>query len=118
MLRRTCEKGWLTMPRLLIVYGTTDGQTAKIARFIADVAGRRGYITDVRDGRDIPDDFTLDGYDAVLLGASLHPNGFQTSIRDFAAHHHTALAAIPAAFFAVGLTPAFPTSEQQAAFDD
>lgn len=105
------------MPRLLIVYGTTDGQTAKIARFIADRAGQHGYTVDVRDGHDIPGDFTLDGYDAVLLGASMHPDGLQTYIRDFAARHHAALAAIPSAFFVVGLTPAFPTPEQQTAFD-
>lgn len=105
------------MPRLVIVYGTTDGQTAKIAHFIADVAARRGYLSDVWDAHDIPHDVTLDGYDAALLGASLHPDGFQTCVRDFAVRHHTALAAMPSAFFAVGLTPAFPSPEQQAAFD-
>lgn len=106
------------MPRLLIVYGTTDGQTAKIARFMGDVIGKRGWAVDVLDGRDLHDDFTLDNYDAVLLGASMHPDGLQAYIRDFAACHHRALAAVPSAFFAVGLTPAFPTPEQQAAFDE
>lgn len=107
----------ITMLRLLIVYGSTDGQTAKIARFIADVVRRHGCSADVRDGRFLADDLALGGYDAVLQGASMHPVGFQAYIRDFAAHNHIQLAAMPAAFFAVGLTPAFPTPEQLAAFD-
>lgn len=69
------------MPRLLIVYGTTDGQTAKIARFMADVAARQGRLTVVRDARDLPADVALDGYDAALLGASVHSDGFQTCVR-------------------------------------
>lgn len=35
------------MPRVLILYGTTDGQTAKIATFLGDELRRLGAGVDV-----------------------------------------------------------------------
>ena len=39
------------MSRIAIVYGTTDGQTAKIARFIADILRTEHQTVDLLDAR-------------------------------------------------------------------
>jgi menaquinone-dependent protoporphyrinogen IX oxidase len=55
------------MLRVLIPYGTTEGLTAKISEFVADVIrGHEATIVEVK-GSITP---KPDGYDAVIVGAS------------------------------------------------
>ena len=59
------------MTRIYIAYATSEGQTAKIAEYIADVARENGCEADTADigtsmGR-IPS-----GYDGVIVGSSIH----------------------------------------------
>jgi menaquinone-dependent protoporphyrinogen oxidase len=102
------------MSKLLIVYGTGEGQTAQIAGRIAEVAERHGLVVEVRDGRGLAGGFSLDGYDAVLIGASLRMARYQRYMRDFVRHHRTDLERLPSAFFSVSLWEAFPTPAARA----
>lgn len=102
------------MTKLLIVFGTTEGQTAKIAGFIAEVAERRACAVDIFDARRLSKGLSLDGYDGVLVGASMHGGRYQRSVRDFVRSHRAELERMPAAFFSVSLTEAYPHPDQRA----
>ncbi len=93
------------MARMLIVYGTSEGQAAKIAEQIAATVRRAGHDVDVRHVRDVRD-AALDGYDAVVVGGSLHMGRYQPGVRDFIARHKALLESRPSAFFSVSLAAA------------
>ncbi len=100
--------------RILVLYGTSEGQTAKIASRIADTVSARGYAADVVDARRIPADLSLDDYAAAMIGASVHVGGYQRAVREFIKRYRAALQRMPAAFFSVSLTEADPASEKRA----
>ena len=60
------------MAQLLIAYDTTEGRTRKIARYMGEVASRSGHEVQVIDIRRPPAGFSLEGFDVVLVGASIH----------------------------------------------
>jgi menaquinone-dependent protoporphyrinogen oxidase len=105
------------MTRILILYGTSEGQTAKIAERLAETMRGEGCAVDVVDSRRLSKAFSMRGYDAALIGASLHAGGFQRAVRDVVRGHLVDLQRIPAAFFSVSLTEAYPpgTHEQERA---
>ena len=102
------------MAKLLVVYGTTEGQTAKIAQHIADAAGRSGHDATVKHAPEIVDG-DLGGYDAVIIGGSLHEGRYQRAVRDFVARHRQLLNSRPSAFFSVSLAAASRDPEERAA---
>jgi menaquinone-dependent protoporphyrinogen oxidase len=90
------------MPRLLILYGTTDGHTAKIADFLAGALRSLGGFVDVVDaGAASPDPR---GYDGVIVAASLHARGYQRSVSRWVGAHHPALRERPSIFVSVCLS--------------
>lgn len=93
------------MARVLVVYGTTEGQTAKIAAHVGDTARRLGHDVIVRHAPDLVDE-ALGEYDAIIVGASLHEGRYQRAVRDFVARHAAALSSRPSAFFSVSLAAA------------
>jgi menaquinone-dependent protoporphyrinogen oxidase len=90
------------MPRLLIVYGTTDGQTAKIAQFLAQefrALGAEIELFDAAVGSPGPD-----GYDGVIVAASVHAGGFQRSVQRWVTQNREALHCAHAVFLPVSLS--------------
>jgi menaquinone-dependent protoporphyrinogen oxidase len=59
------------MTKIMIGYGTTEGQTARIADHIAVVIRSRGVEAQALDLKQSTD-VGLDGYDAVIVGGSIH----------------------------------------------
>ena len=55
------------MTKIFIPYGTTEGQTAKIAQYIADVIRDHGHEGEPVDITQSPDTLP-DGYDGVIVG--------------------------------------------------
>lgn len=89
------------MSRILVLYGTTEGQTAKIARCLGDTLRGEGVPTDVADaGADWPD---ARRYDAVIVAASIHAGGYQRAVRRWVRAHAEALNEKPTAFVSVCL---------------
>ncbi|MDS0222281.1 flavodoxin domain-containing protein [Haloarcula sp. S1AR25-5A] len=103
------------MSSILILYGTGEGQTAKIADRIATTISERGHETSTLDIRERPNSFTLDGYDAVVVGASIHVGKHQGAVRDFVTNNQTALSGMPTAFFQVSLSSANEEKREEAA---
>ncbi len=103
------------MNSFLVLYGTGEGQTAKIAERISDTISERGHETSEIDVRDRPDSFTLEEYDAVVVGASIHVGKHQEAVRDFVTDNRDTLSEMPTAFFQVSLSSANEEKREEAA---
>jgi menaquinone-dependent protoporphyrinogen oxidase len=93
----------LTPTRVLIAYGTNEGQTAKIAEYLADILRGNGCVADPVDLKRSPAPH-LENYDAVIVGASIHMGKHQRAVRDFVKQNRPALEPLPTAFFSVSLS--------------
>ena len=89
------------MPRILVVYGTTDGHTAKVAGALAEALQQSGAATDIYPATDSAP--APHAYDAVMVAASVHAGGYQRSVRRWVRTHAAALATKPTAFVSVCL---------------
>jgi menaquinone-dependent protoporphyrinogen oxidase len=92
------------MPRVLVVYGTTDGHTRRIARRMADVLVALGQEAEVVDSATTPADVAPGDFDAALVLGSVrmgkHPRALEQFVRKF----RVELDAIPNAFVSVSLS--------------
>ena len=101
------------MARILVLYGTTDGQTAKIARSIGDTLRGLGEDVDVIEaGAASP---RPEAYAAVIVAASVRTGGYQRPVRRWVRMHATVLNAQPTAFVSVclGVLQQDPTVQQE-----
>lgn len=58
------------MPKTLIVYGSTTGNTEGLAETIAEVLIIEGFEVEVRNASSVSAENLAEGFDAVLLGSS------------------------------------------------
>ena len=89
------------MARILVVYGTSEGHTAKVAGAVAETLRRTGAAADVYAADDpapAPDD-----YYAVVVAASVHAGRYQRAVRMWVKAHGAVLARKPTAFVSVCL---------------
>lgn len=89
------------MPRVLILYGTTEGQTAKIARVLADTLVAEGCAADIVDAGRGTDGVTPEPYDGVIVAASVHVGRYQRPVARWARVHAALLNDMPSAFLSV-----------------
>jgi menaquinone-dependent protoporphyrinogen oxidase len=102
------------MAKALIVYGTTEGQTAKIAQHIADAGRKVGHSVDVVHAPEILPGDSLDGYAAVLVGGSLHEGRYQRDVAKFVEQRREWLGKRRSGFFSVSLGAASRNPEEVA----
>jgi menaquinone-dependent protoporphyrinogen oxidase len=89
------------MTRILVLYGTTDGHTAKIARAIGATLQSTGAEVDVIDAAvrtPRPED-----YAAIVVAASVHAGGYRNAVRRWVRTHAHELEGKPTAFVSVCL---------------
>ena len=91
--------------KLLIVYATTDGQTAKIAKHMLKTAHGLGHSVAL-ERADGVDPLSPEGFDAAILAGSVHAGGYQAPLLEYARTHKKTLAEIPTMFVSVSLTAA------------
>ncbi|HEX5924001.1 MAG TPA: flavodoxin domain-containing protein [Baekduia sp.] len=101
--------------RVLVVFASTHGHTAKIAERIGAVLGDHAISASVRDVHGLGENTDLRKFDGVIIGASVHAGHHQREMLDWIGHHRTRLSAMPSAFFSVSLTAADDTDEARAA---
>ena len=92
--------------RVLIVYGSTQGQTHKIAEFVAERWHGQGHDVVVFDAARIAPVVDPLRYDATLVATSLHAGGYQRAVARFAKEHAAALSSGSSAFLSVSLSAA------------
>lgn len=88
--------------RILILYGTTDGQTAKVAAAMAGAMRSTEVDVDVANAAAQWDPDPAD-YNAVIVAASVHAGSYQRGVLHWVQRHHAALALRPTAFVSVCL---------------
>ena len=86
---------------ILILYGSLEGQTAKIAARMAEVIRDKGYQVTTLTGDDLPDDFNLDEFDAAIIGGPIHMGNYPRYLQKFVKQYHDRLNNLPSAFFTV-----------------
>lgn len=91
------------MPRVLIVYGTTDGHTEKVAFRLGEMFRANDVQAEVYHAVAVPDEVDPAYFDGVVVAASVHARGYQGSIRRWVRRHRTELASRPSAFLSVCL---------------
>ncbi|MGY1607923.1 flavodoxin domain-containing protein [Geodermatophilus sp. SYSU D00700] len=90
------------MARIYVPYSTGEGQTARIADYIADVLRAHGHQADTADIRR-SEAAVPDGYDGVIVGASVHMGKHDGHAVDYVRENRAALERLPSALFSVSL---------------
>lgn len=90
--------------KILIVYGTTEGQTRKIADWTAVRLRDQGHDVDVRDSAALLSDLDLGAFDACLVAGSVHHGHHQKSVANFVLAHREFLETTPSALISVSLS--------------
>ena len=89
------------MAKILVLYGTTDGHTAKVAATVAEELRTAGASVDVVEaGTNEP---APEDYAGVIVAASVHVGGYQRSVRQWVRRHAETLRRKPSAFLSVSL---------------
>ncbi len=91
------------MTHILIVYGTTDGHTRKIAQVLAEDLRAKLCSVDVVDARDMLWRLSPEGYDGVIVAASLHIGDYQKTVARWVRNYAPMLNGLPTAFLSVCL---------------
>ena len=99
-----------------VFYATTEGQTRKIALYLADRFRRNGFDSSAIDieSRDISD-IDWAHVRGVVVGASIHVGKHQKSAMEFVRAHRDQLNERPSAFFSVSLSAGSARAQEVAA---
>lgn len=99
--------------KVLLIYGTTEGQTRKIAEFASERLAEAGHDVEVRDSRRAANT-DLSAFDAVILAGSVHEKRHQESLENFVFAHRSQLSTVPTLLMSVSLSIAFENGESEA----
>jgi menaquinone-dependent protoporphyrinogen oxidase len=91
------------MTNVLIVYGTTEGHTAKIAETIAQEIAEKGHHVRAVSSAAAPTGKELATFDAFIVGSPVHIGKFDKSLRAWTRQNHELLQRRHSAFFSVCL---------------
>lgn len=102
--------------KLLVAYATTDGQTRRIARYVADRLADQGHGVELLQADD-GTETDLARFDGVILAASIHIGHYQKALGRFVAEQGAALRGKPSLFLSVSLAAAGHEAEDWRALD-
>lgn len=84
---------------VLVTYATNCGSTQEVAETVATELRNGGFTVDLQQMRSVK---TLNGYQAVILGAPLYIGHWHKDTRRFLMYYEKALKERPVAVFALG----------------
>lgn len=102
----------MSSQRVLVLYASTHGHTAKVADRIADVLRAAGVPARSRELGAVPID--VKEFDAYIIAGSVHGHHHQRELVEWISAHRTTLCTHPSAFVSVSLTAAEDTDEARA----
>jgi menaquinone-dependent protoporphyrinogen oxidase len=102
--------------KLFIGYATSEGQTRKIARHIADSLVDVGHGVELAPLAEVSD-IDLSRFDRAVLAGSLHVGHYQKVLSEFAADHVESLAEMPTLLVSVSLAAAGHDAEEWRGLD-
>jgi menaquinone-dependent protoporphyrinogen oxidase len=94
------------MKPILVLFATREGQTEKIARYIANRIRERGRMAHVVNAEDTRPVFALERYDAAILAASVHVGKHEREMVDFVKSRRIDLEKMETAFLSVSAAQA------------
>ena len=102
--------------RILIVYATHYGQTAKIARYMDRRLTASGFVVTLMSAECIGRDIRAQDFAAIIIGGSVMLGRHHRSLVRFVRTHREWLNTIPSAFFSVSgsAASAIPSSQATA----
>lgn len=100
--------------KVLLAFGTTEGQTQKISKHLAEKIQEAGHEVDLYDCSRRLRGHEFGSFDAIIVAASVHQKDHQESVVAFASAHREELAAKPSAFISVSLSAAFEDGKKEA----
>ncbi len=98
---------------VVIIFGTVEGHTRKIARNLSSTVQSLGHQATVFDAGDLGD-VDLDAADAVIICAPVHMGAFPSAISHWLKTRADRLGSLPSAFVSVSLASASPFPEEHA----
>jgi menaquinone-dependent protoporphyrinogen oxidase len=101
--------------QVLVAYASKKGSTAGIAEAVAKELRSAGHTADVAEMGTVS---SLEGYDAVVIGAPVYAGKVMGEVASFAKHHRDGLARLPLAGFVTGIAPVFPKTGDVKDFTD
>jgi menaquinone-dependent protoporphyrinogen oxidase len=101
--------------RILIVYGTSHGQTAKVARYLAELLTAAGDAVTLSNVDALPRGPRPSDFDGVMVGSPILFGRHRRAIRRFVLAHRDALNDLPSAFFSVSGSAAGRTEAERGA---
>lgn len=102
--------------KLLVAYTSSDGQTRKIARHVADRLADQGHGVELLQADD-GTETDLARFDRVILAASIHIGHYQKALARFVTEQGAALRAKPTLFLSVSLAAAGHEAEDWLSLD-
>ena len=102
------------MTRILIVYATREGQTAKIAHHIADSLEKHASMGELFDADEATGPPNFAAVDGVIVIAPIHASGYPKSLVTLVKNYRKLIELVPSAFCSVGLAVASRTSDGRA----
>jgi menaquinone-dependent protoporphyrinogen oxidase len=101
------------MQPILVAYATVEGQSRKIAEFIAERLRIRGHRVDLVDTASPAAAQVQPIYQAAFLGGSVHYERHPASLAHFIKANLAWLKVVPTAFFSVGLDTVQPHADER-----
>ncbi len=99
---------------IIIIYGSTEGQTRKIAEWAVTQLSDMGHQARAIDSRRRMVDLDLGAHDAVILAGSVHERLHQETLTNFVIAHREQLREKPTLLISVSLSVAFSDGEDEA----
>jgi len=103
------------MSKILILYATSEGQTARIAESIALTLRSKGHAAVIRQAIELGENLEAAKYDGVIVGASIHYGHHPAYLRSMVQKYRGTLETRPSAFFSVSLSGGGPGAKPKAA---
>ncbi|MDD5095536.1 MAG: flavodoxin domain-containing protein [Dehalococcoidia bacterium] len=105
------------MAKIIILYGTNNGQARKVAEHIAEVVKKQGHAVEMAQGNKAFDNFSPQGFDAAIIGTSIYMGTHQISVKKLVKANSDVFNRIPSAYFCVCLTATQTSPEAIAELD-
>jgi menaquinone-dependent protoporphyrinogen oxidase len=93
--------------RVLIAYGTTEGQTRKIAKAVAAQIGALDHDVELFDTSGLLGELRPESFDRIIVAGSVHEQQHQETLEIFVIANLKKLQAKPTLFISVSLAAAF-----------
>jgi menaquinone-dependent protoporphyrinogen oxidase len=99
---------------VLIIYGTTEGQTRKIAERAGARVRERGHDVEIHNSASLAPALDLAGFHAIIVAASVHQERHQDHVSDFVMAHREQMNSKPTAFISVSLSAVLEYAKDEA----